>query len=73
LERKIGTVTNVALHQTRLLRGYLHRQGDDSHGQPVDLDRIVVQARIQKEMRRFDFVEEEEWFDENLRTRASSG
>ena len=48
------------------------RQGDGSHGQPVDPDRIVVQARIQKEMRRFDFVEEEEWFDENLRTRTSS-
>ena len=48
------------------------RQGDGSHGQLVVLDRIVVQARIQKEMRRFDFVEEEEWFDENLRTRASS-
>ena len=48
------------------------RQGAGSHGQLVDLDRIVVQARIQKEMRRFDFVEEEEWFDENLRTRASS-
>ena len=49
------------------------RQGDGSHGQLVDLDRIVVQARIQKEMRRFDFVEEEEWFDEKLRGRATSG
>ena len=48
------------------------RQGDGSHGQLVDLDRIVVQARIQKEMRRFDFVEEEEWFDEKLRGRATS-
>ena len=40
------------------------RQGDGSHGQPVNPDRIVVQARIQKAMRRFDFVEKEEWFDE---------